>query len=323
MVKILFIKSYFCRKTIYYVQELDRCMICPRTCRVNRNAGAMGYCGTDAGYHVASVCLHRGEEPPISGPHGICNVFFAGCNLHCIYCQNYQISQRSGRIGNKTSTLEEVTQSIITILDQGIEAVGFVTPTHFTPHVRAIIVRLHTLGYFPVTVYNTNGYDRVEVLRELEGLIDVYLPDFKYLDPAIARQFSDAADYPDHIRRSIREMYRQKGSSVVLNDAGVALTGLIIRHLVLPGQIEDSMRILHWIASELSNQVFLSLMSQYYPTYCVSDHPILGRRITVAEYQQVLETVEDLGFTNGWIQHPESADSFTPDFRLQHPFEKA
>jgi putative pyruvate formate lyase activating enzyme len=318
--RILFVKSYFCRKTICPLQELDHCMICPRSCRVNRNAGLVGYCGTDAGYQVASVCLHRGEEPPISGPNGICNVFFAGCNLHCVYCQNYQISQRPGRVRNTTSTLEEVTQSIIAILDQGIEAVGFVTPTHFTPQVKAIIRRLNTLGYHPITVYNTSGYDRAEVLREFEELIDVYLPDFKYLDPSIARRFSDAADYPDHVRQSIREMYRQKGSNVVLNDAGMAVTGLIIRHLVLPGQVNDSIRILQWIASELSNRVSLSLMSQYYPTYGVSDHPVLGRRITTAEYQQVLKAFEDLGFTSGWIQHPESADSYTPDFRLENPF---
>ena len=303
------------------MKELDHCLICPRNCGINRNAGFLGYCGSDAAYHIASICIHRGEEPTISGPLGICNVFFSRCNMHCIFCQNYQISRHEGFVESKTYTLEEITSIIAGILDQGIDAVGFVTPSHFSPHVTSIISSLKARGYQPITVYNTSGYDKPRIIKSLEGLIDVFLPDFKYLDPRLAKEFSDTEDYPAVIRQSILEMYRQKGPTVVLNDRGQAVSGLIIRHLVLPGQVEDSIEVLRWIASELSPSVSISLMSQYYPTACMAGHPVLGRKITAGEYDRVLEAMEELGFTNGWIQHPESADTYAPDFGAEHPFE--
>jgi putative pyruvate formate lyase activating enzyme len=303
------------------LKEFDHCMLCPRACGVNRNAGHLGYCGSDAGYHIGSVCIHRGEEPPVSGPRGICNVFFTRCNLQCIYCQNYQISRRKGKVENFRYTLEEVIEDIMAILDRGIESVGFVSPTHFTPHVKAIISGLHKKGYTPITVYNSNGYDSTKVLQSFEGLIDVYLPDFKYFNPVISSSFSDADDYPDIVKRSIREMYRQKGSTVVLDHQGIAVTGMIIRHLVLPGQVRDSIDVLRWIAGELSPSVSISLMSQYFPTREVSDHPVLNRKLRPEEYQEVLEAMEDLGFTKGWIQQYESADYYKPDFRDDNPFE--
>jgi putative pyruvate formate lyase activating enzyme len=217
--------------------------------------------------------------------------------------------------------MDEVTDAIIRIFEQGIDSVGFVSPSHFTPHVKAIILRLHNEGYKPVTVYNTNGYDKVEILRSLEGLIDVYLPDFKYMDPVTAGEFSDAEDYPEIAKDSIREMYRQKSSTMVLNDNGQAVTGLIIRHLVLPGHAYESIRILQWIAEELSPSVRISLMSQYYPTVCVASHEVLGRKLLSEEYQQVLTAMQDLGFHNGWIQHHGSAELYNPDFSGDHPFE--
>ncbi len=310
-------------------KELDHCTICPRSCGVNRNAGGLGYCGSGPGYNIGSICIHQGEEPPISGPKGICNVFFSRCNLQCLYCQNYQISRRKGAVESHAYQLEEVTGRIIEILEQGIDSIGFVTPSHHVPHVKAIITRLNESGYHPVTVYNTNGYDKAEVILGFEGLIDVYLPDFKYMDTNLAKRYSDAEDYPGVVKKSILEMYRQKGSTVVLNDHGQAVTGLIIRHLVLPGQIKDSIEVLQWIATELSPSVSISLMSQYYPTVCVADHPVLGRRLVQEEYQQVLEAMEELGFTKGWIQEldgsdrsrPAIHDPFIPDFRRDHPFE--
>ncbi|MFO7370996.1 MAG: radical SAM protein [Bacteroidales bacterium] len=304
------------------MEGLGNCLLCPRNCGVNRIAGETGYCGCDAGFHVASVCIHQGEEPPIGGSKGICNVFFTGCNLQCLYCQNYQISCRKNRKPDQEYTLEEITRQIIAILDQGIEAVGFVSPTHFTPHVRAIIHELHKSGYAPITVYNSNGYDKVEILKSLEGLIDVYLPDFKYLDPIAARKYSGAKDYPGHAREALREMFRQKGSTVVLNDNGQAVTGLIIRHLVLPGQASDSIGILKWIAKELSPEVSISLMSQYYPTARVARHSQLDRKISAQEYQEVLDAMEALGFHKGWIQDFESSGNYRPDFEKENPFEK-
>lgn len=295
-------------------------MLCPRKCGVNRNAGEEGYCGSDSRYHIGSICVHHGEEPVISGKKGICNVFFTGCNLQCLYCQNYQISHTGTGRKDKTLTLEEVTGSIIRLLDQGIEAVGFVTPTHFTLHVKTIIAELNQRGYHPITVYNTNAYDIPQVIRTFEGLIDIYLPDFKYFDPALAAAFSGAADYPEVAREVLKEMYRQKGSTVVLNKEGQAVTGLIIRHLVLPGQVMDSVNILKWIADALSPSVSISLMSQYYPTACVAGHAVLGRQITAMEYHQVLVAMEDLGFHKGWIQDFDSPGNYRPDFSKENPF---
>ena len=304
------------------MKELDNCRLCPRECGADRNAGQLGYCGSGPGYNIGSVCIHQGEEPPISGNNGICNIFFTGCNLQCLFCQNYQITRRKVRIEDNKYTLEKLTDIIISYIKQGIEAVGFVSPTHYSPHVKAIINRLNKLGYSPVIVYNTSGYEKVEMLKSFEGLIDVYLPDFKYFNPYISERFSDSRDYPEMVKKAIAEMYRQKGSTLVLNDKGKALTGMIIRHLVLPGQAQDSISILKWIAAELSSSVSISLMSQYYPTACVVNHPVLGKRITTEEYQEVLEAMEDLGFFKGWIQQYDSADNYIPDFTFDHPFEK-
>jgi putative pyruvate formate lyase activating enzyme len=303
------------------LESFYHCSLCPRNCGVDRVSGETGYCGCDAGYHIASVCIHKGEEPPINGLKGICNVFFSGCNLQCVFCQNYQISRKDNRVKDPLSSLETVTRQITDILDQGIEAVGFVSPTHFTPHVKAIIGRLNELGYTPITVYNTNGYDKPEVLKSFEGMIDVYLPDFKYMNPALASEYSDVPDYPEIAQKALLEMYRQKGSTVVLNDNGQAVMGLIIRHLVLPGQADDSIGIFKWIASELSPSVSISLMSQYYPTACVANHPVLGRKVTAQEYQRVKDAMEEMGFYKGWYQEPESAGEYNPDFLRDHPFE--
>ncbi len=303
------------------MKELDHCMICPRFCGVNRNIGKLGYCRTDAGYHISSICIHRGEEPVISGANGICNIFFSHCNLQCIYCQNFQISRNKGLAEERIMTLDEVVNSVIACLNQGAEAVGFVTPSHFVPHVRAIIEELHLRGLYPVTVYNSNGYDTVESLRSLEGLIDVYLPDLKYASASLSKSLSDASDYPEVARKAIAEMYRQKGSSVIVSDDGQAVNGLIIRHLVLPGQTDDSIAILKWIAEELSPSLHISLMSQYYPTSCMINHPQLNRKITEEEYSMVEKAMEELGFYNGWIQEMSSAHTYKPDFLRENPFE--
>lgn len=282
--------------------------------------GKLGYCRADAGYHISSVCIHHGEEPVISGDNGICNIFFSHCNLQCIYCQNFQISRNRGLFEEKILTLHSVVDKVAGCLDQGAEAVGFVTPSHFVPHVRAIIEELHTRGSFPVTVYNSNGYDTVESLRSLEGLIDVYLPDLKYASASLSKSLSDASDYPEVARKAITEMFRQKGRSLITGDNGQAVNGLIIRHLVLPGYTEDSISILKWISEELSPSVYISLMSQYYPTSCMINHPVLNRKLTEQEYGEVVKAMEELGFYNGWIQEMSSAHSYTPDFLREKPF---
>jgi putative pyruvate formate lyase activating enzyme len=294
--------------------------LCPRTCKVNRIEGGTGYCKSDAGYRAASICIHRGEEPVISGKFGICNIFFPHCNLQCVYCQNYQISRNESLCPMEASSLEEIMGKVTRLLELGCESVGFVSPTHYVPHVHAIIDSLHEENFHPVMVYNTNGYDRVEMLKALEGKIDVYLPDFKYMDPDIAGYYSGAEDYPEAAKRSVKEMYRQMGSSVVISDTGTALRGLIIRHLVLPGMVEESIKILRWIAEELSSSVHISLMAQYYPPVGIGCPTELQRRIKPDEYASVVQEMESLGFCNGWLQDLDSPGQYLPDFGRDQPF---
>jgi putative pyruvate formate lyase activating enzyme len=275
----------------------------------------------DAGMNIASVCIHRGEEPVLSGKEGICNIFFAGCNLRCLYCQNHEISQRRSGIRNSGLDLESVLNKIIQILSEGITAVGFVSPSHVVPQVKAIIKGLNSRGYKPITVYNTNGYDKFETIRSLSGLIDVYLPDYKYVTGAIAAEYSDAPDYPETALKAIKEMYYQKGSTLATDYDGRAESGLLIRHLVLPGHYEESKNVLSSLAEELSPGVHLSLMSQYHPTAQVVRHPILNRPLYKAEYEDVVKTMESLGFRNGWVQDMDSNLDYRPDFRKDNPFE--
>lgn len=300
---------------------LQNCTLCPRECRVNRIEGERGYCGMDAGLNIASVCIHKGEEPVISGKDGICNIFFAGCNLHCIYCQNHEISQPGKSYSNKETDLNEILNQISAILSKGITSIGFVSPSHMVHQVRAIIEGLNANGYKPVTVYNTNSFDKVETLKSLEGLIDVYLPDYKYVTPELAAELSDAADYPAVALKAIREMYYQKGSTLRTDDDGKAENGMLIRHLVLPGYAEESKKVLRSIAEEISTGVHISLMSQYHPVFHADNHPDLGRSLYKEEYESVAEEMERLGFRNGYVQEMESNLSYRPDFSKDNPFE--
>ncbi len=299
---------------------LSDCRLCPRECSADRFAGGGGYCSSDAGMNIASICIHRGEEPVISGPDGICNIFFAGCNLRCIYCQNHEIS-RPGRINSGSGyTFEDTLQRIEKILSTGIRAVGFVSPSHVVPQVKAIIRGLNERGLRPLMVYNTNGYDKPEVIDSLDGLIDIYLPDYKYVTPEIAGEFSDASDYPDVVMKALRRMYFQKGSKLMVDDEGRAESGILIRHLVLPGYAYESIKVLRSIAEELSPGIHISLMSQYHPTKFVNERKYLGRSIYSSEYEAVTREMEKLGFRNGWLQDMDSNLNYRPDFSRENPF---
>jgi putative pyruvate formate lyase activating enzyme len=309
---------------IYTSEEIDllsHCTLCPRECGVNRFEGGTGYCRSDAGMNIASICIHRGEEPPVSGPAGICNVFFAGCNLRCIYCQNYDISRPGVEFRKNFTTLNETLDRIEEIISDEVKAVGFVSPSHVVPQVRAIIRGLNSRGLRPITVYNTNSYDKPEVIDTLGGMIDVYLPDYKYATASLAKDFSDAPDYPELALKALRRMYYQKGSTLPMDEEGRAEGGMLIRHLVLPGHSGESKKVLESIADELSAGVHLSLMSQYHPTPYVISHPDLKRILYKKEYEAVVETMEALGFRNGWVQDTESCRNYRPDFRKEHPFE--
>jgi len=304
------------------LKVLQDCRICPRNCGADRFSAKLGYCRSNASFFVSSICVHKGEEPAISGSKGICNVFFGHCNLQCLYCQNHQISFNRNKLAANRFSLKQVLTEIIRCLEEGCKGVGFVSPSHFVPQFKVIVNSLHELGLQPTIVYNTNGYDTVETLRETEPLVDVYLPDFKYIDPGLSKKYSDTKSYPGIAKNALLEMYRQKGSSLFLDENGVAERGIIIRHLVLPGHIENSLGVLRFIAEEISTSVHISLMSQYFPTAFVKNIPSLNRTLYTEEYRKVVDEFHRLGFRKGWIQALESHENDQPDFRMPHPCER-
>jgi putative pyruvate formate lyase activating enzyme len=295
------------------------CVNCPHLCGSKREEEDYGFCNTGRGYNISSICIHRGEEPVISGPKGICNIFFSHCNLQCIYCQNHQISRND--VEETLIPLDEVVRNVSEILDTGIKSVGFVSPSHMVDQVKEIIDAINQAKQRPVYVWNSNGYDWVKTLKSLEGLVDVYLPDFKYSDKQLGKTLSGVENYPQIALKAINEMIRQRGTSISLNDEGVIESGVIIRHLILPGHVENSKACLRMIADELSTSVHISLMSQYHPVEGLSKQSELNRTITREEYEEVIEEFERLGFYRGWTQELESESYYNPDFVRDHPFE--
>lgn len=296
------------------------CTLCPRECKANRLEGDVGYCRTDSNIHISAICAHKGEEPVISGANGICNIFFSHCNLQCIYCQNHTISRNSPSVISRNYTLNLIVERIEHVLSKGSHAVGFISASHQIPQVKIIIKKLHQKGLHPTMVFNTNSYDKASTLRQLNGLIDVYLPDFKYANPALAGDLSQAADYPDVALAAIKEMYWQKGSSLIVNQRGEAESGLIIRHLVLPGFVDNSIKVLESIAENISTAVCVSLMAQYYPVLQNNQYQTLNRTLTAEEYQTVVEKMEELGFYKGWVQQLDSPKHYLPDFSKEEAF---
>lgn len=282
------------------------CTLCPRRCGAERTAEAGGgFCRMPGGLRVARAMLHHWEEPPISGQNGAGTVFFSGCTLGCVYCQNGDIS--AGGFGKDISTarLREIFQELIA---QGAHNIELVTPTHFLPWILpALTPRLPV----PV-VYNCGGYERVETLRALEGLVDVYLPDLKYADGALAAELSGAADYFPVACKAIREMFRQVGPYVL--EDGLLTRGVVIRHLVLPGYLDNTRRVLDWIAETFApGDVLVSLMSQYTPTANMTGR--LARRVTAAEYRAAVDYMRNCGITDGFVQERTSAEeAYTPAF---------
>jgi putative pyruvate formate lyase activating enzyme len=305
----------------HFLEPLRHCTICPRNCGADRFSNHLGWCKSGTSFYISSICIHRGEEPPISGDKGICNIFFGHCNLQCVYCQNHQISNNSHPTAGRNMQLKEVLSAIIDCLEDGCRGVGFVSPSHFVPQCKIIVAALRDLGLNPYIIYNTNGYDTVETLQSMESFVDVYLPDFKYMDNKISQQYSKAADYPEIARQALKEMYRQKGSSLLTDDEGLAQRGIIIRHLVLPGHVDNSLRVLDYIADSISTSVHISLMSQYHPTFSAMGIPPINRTLYNREYQKVVRHFDLLGFRNGFIQELESNQMYRPDFDKKHPFE--
>lgn len=299
---------------------LNGCRLCGHGCGIDR-AERLGFCRIDDGLYVANVCLHTGEEPVLGQGGKVCNVFFAHCNLQCSYCQNYQISCNTTSLQPWRTTIDRLVASVAQLLDEGCDTVGFVSPTPYLLYIPPIIQALHARGHFPTVVYNTNGYEHPSALLALNGLVDIYLPDYKYGSYELASSLSGARDYPDVALSAIAEMVRQCGVSLQFDAEGVARRGIIVRHLVLPGYAENSRAALINLAVEFGTSITLSLLSQYNPAHLSVEDSVLGRRLAPDEYAEAVLLLEELGFQNGWIQELESADFYNPDFRRQHPFQ--
>mgnify|MGYP002622585091 FL=1 len=300
--------------------DIHNCTICPRNCGADRTSETLGYCGIDARPHIAEICLHKGEEPVLGGKNGVCNVFFSSCNLRCVYCQNYAISQQKPE-KKEIISIQRAAELIAGIMCKyDVDTVGFVSPSHQVFQMVAIIDLLHKRGFFPTIVYNSNGYDSPETLRVIKDYVDVYLPDFKYFDGLIAQKYSSANNYPKVALAALKEMYWQKGATIITDDNEIARSGLIIRHLVLPNYVENSLKVLETLADEISPRVHVSLMSQYYPEYKALEINNLNRTITIAEYQAVKQAATQLGIVRGWFQDMASNAEYRPDFSSKDVF---
>jgi len=277
---------------------LRACRLCPRDCGVDRLAGEKGVCRSGELPWVSSANAHHGEEPPISGTHGSGTIFLTNCNLHCVFCQNYPISQ----LGNgEETTIEGLAGMMLSLQERGCHNINFVTPTHFMPQiVRAVLIAARGGLRLPL-VWNCGGYESIDALSLLDGIVDIYMPDCKYGLDEHGEKYSSAPGYFTHACAALKEMYRQVGP-LAMDDDGIAVRGLIIRHLVLPNDISRTGTVFRFIAEELGTDVFMSIMEQYFPAHRALSIPEMSRRITDDEYDDALGVAEDIGLTTGWAQ---------------------
>ena len=310
---------------VYYIDmndsltnQLSNCLCCPRECGIDRLAGKVGFCRIPAAIRISHVGLHFGEEPALSGTKGSGTIFFTGCNLRCVFCQNFQISQEFKKGNPRTLSVEELASEMLSLQGQGAHNINFVSPSHMIFQMADAIQAAKEKGLVIPVVYNTNGYDSLDALRQIRGLVDIYLPDIKYLDNGLGKKFSAVDDYAEVIPGVLREMLDQVGH-LEMDENGVATRGLLVRHLVLPGELENSRRCLSFLA-ELSTDTLLSIMSQYSPQYKACDHPGINRRLTVEEYDEIIDYALDLGLENAFIQELESQEHYLPDFTKDKPF---
>lgn len=278
---------------------LAACRVCPRACGVDRlKDDKLGFCRSGLNPVISSVSPHHGEEPPLSGTKGSGTIFFTNCSLRCVYCQNYPISQ----MGNGAErTVGELACQMTWLQEQGCHNLNLVTPTHFVPQILKALGIARERGFSLPIVYNTSGYDSVETLKLLDGIVAVYLPDMRYNDNAVALKYSMAPHYVEINRAAIKEMYRQVGN-LVIDKEGIAKQGLIIRHLVLPGGLSGTEGIMKFLAEEISRDVYISLMSQYFPAYKTGEFPEINRRISEQEYDEAYDAKMKYGLKNGWVQ---------------------
>ncbi|MFA4859107.1 MAG: radical SAM protein [Candidatus Margulisiibacteriota bacterium] len=321
---------------------LENCIVCPRNCGINRLDGETGFCRSGAQVKISSAQLHFGEEPPISGPgkavggrRGSGTIFFSNCNLACAFCQNYEISQEG--LGHEISE-EELADTMLKLAAQGAHNINLVSPSHFGPQIIKALTIAKAKGLNIPIVYNSNGYDGLQTLKLLDGLIDVYIPDMKYGDNAAANKFSGAPSHPaakaghtaaranplpyvETSQAAVAEMFRQVGP-LETDKNGIARRGLLVRHLVLPNRLAGSHAVLDFLAS-LSTEIPISIMAQYYPTYRAAKFPELNRRLTKTEYREVVDYAQKLGFKNLLVQDLSSHATYRPEFKRETVFENS
>lgn len=292
---------------------MENCTLCPRACNANREKGQTGFCGQTNQLKVARAALHMWEEPCISGTKGSGTVFFSGCGLRCVFCQNHVIADGSA---GKIITVKRLAEIFLELQGQGAHNLNLVTAGHFVPQVIEALDMAKGLGLSLPVVYNTGAYEEVDTLRMLEGYVDIYLPDLKYVDAGLSERYSHAPDYFYKARAAIAEMLRQVGEPRMTEEAPQLMTkGVIVRHLLLPGCTKDSMRVLDYLLSEYKDRIYISLMNQYTPLPHVSAYPELQRKVTKREYEKVIDYALELGLEKGFIQEGDVAkESFIPAF---------
>ncbi len=295
---------------------IKSCILCGHRCEIDRTKGQTGICKATEKMIIASNTPHYGEEPFISGDNGSGTIFFSHCNLRCVFCQNYEISSEG--LGKETSK-EDLANIMIALQEKGCHNINLVTPTHYMPMILTSIKIAQEKGLTIPIVYNTNGYDSIELLKLLDGIVDIYMPDMKYMDSKLAEQYSNAPNYPDTAKIAIKEMFRQVGNLRYDNNE-IAVRGMFTRHLVLPGNTKDSKSIIDFLAS-VSKEMWISLMAQYHPLHKASLFKEINRKITKEEYWEVIGQAQKLDLDNYLIQELESSEEFIPDFKKTDPFD--
>lgn len=291
------------------------CTLCPRECKVNRIDGKTGFCGvTSENIYLARAALHMWEEPCISGEDGSGTVFFSGCPLRCVYCQNYNIANANT---GKAVTKERLSEIFMELQAKGANNINLVTPTHYTSEIIWAVREARAKGLYLPIVYNCSGYEKVETLKMLDGIVDIYLTDFKYMDSDIAKRYSHAQDYPEIAKEALKEMVRQT-KTAEFTEEGMMTKGVIVRHLLLPGHINNAKAVVKYVYDTYGDIVYLSLMNQYTPLPQVEQFPEINRRVTEEEYEELVNYAIEIGVENGFIQEGETAEeSFIPEFNYE------
>lgn len=293
------------------MNKYENCLLCPRKCGINRAAGQTGVCGVSAEIRVARAALHYWEEPCISGEKGSGAVFFSGCSLHCVFCQNREISDgKAGKIISK----ERLRDIFLELKAKGANNINLVTPGQYIPDIVWAVRDARRYGMELPIVYNTSGYENADELKQLEGIVDVYLPDFKYMDSALSAKYSRAKDYPSVAKQAISEMVRQQPGVVIDDATGLIQKGVIVRQLLLPGHVNDAKVILKYLHDTYQDSIYISMMSQFTPI-ALKDYPEINRTVTRREYERLIDYAIKIGITNAFIQEGNVAkDSFIPAF---------